>query len=94
MMTARPIVDPKTLSTIFRIILTNSGCDALTEVHKGVNRVICVNDDNGVFLTAYQSMYLATPLCYEVEPWDGKTYKVYYEDKLVIEVTNNNKVVN
>lgn len=89
---ATPRIDYDQLTFVYETIFDNAGLEVVGRSFKNKNKITVVDGEYSVFLSAYQSCNLATPLCYELEPFDGKKFKVFYRGECKIEVEISSKV--
>lgn len=82
----KPLINQKALMNVYSVILSNSGIPNVMNTIKGRKTLLAITDDENLFITAYQSLFLATPVCYETEPYDGERFSVSYNGKHVCDV--------
>lgn len=82
----KPIINQKTLIDIYGVILSNSGIPNVVNTINGRKTLLAITDDEGLFITAYQSLFLATPICYDTEPYDGERFTVSFHGQHVCDV--------
>ena len=82
----KPIVSADALVNIYQVILYNAGIPSVVNsIHKR-RTIVAVTDDENLFIQAYQAICLATPCCYDLEPYDGETVTITYQDRLVCDI--------
>ena len=82
----KPIVSADALVNIYQVILSNAEVPSVINTLNKRKTIIAFTEDENLFIQAYQAICLATPRCYDLEPYDGKTVTITYNDKLVCDI--------
>ena len=82
----KPIVSADALVKIYQVILSNAKVPSVINSLDKRKTILAFAEDENLFIQAYQAICLATPRCYDLEPYDGRVVTVTYNDKLVCDI--------
>ena len=82
----KPIVSADALVSVYQVILSNAEIQTAMKTVNGRKSILATTDDENLFIHAYQAICLATPYCYDLEPYDGEIVTISYRDSHICDI--------